>query len=102
MEITTKQLRLEPGRIISQVCNGQEITITYRGKASARIIPVTSVKIPVSQEFENELFGIWKDRKDIANVEQFVRNIRKSRNFDKSGEHGSLLPKAMFSHVTVA
>jgi len=55
MEITTKQLRLAPG------------------------------KIPVLQEPENELFGIWKDREDMANVEQFVRNIRKGRKFGSSG-----------------
>jgi antitoxin (DNA-binding transcriptional repressor) of toxin-antitoxin stability system len=81
MEITTKQLRLESGRIISQVSNGQEITVTYRGKARAKIIPITAKRIPVSQEPDNELFGIWKDREDASNVEQFVRNIRKGRKF---------------------
>jgi len=79
MEVTTKQLRLEPGRIISQISNGQEITVTYRGKPRAKIIPINAERIPVSQGSENELFGIWKDRKDTANVEQFVRNIRKGR-----------------------
>jgi antitoxin (DNA-binding transcriptional repressor) of toxin-antitoxin stability system len=81
MEITTKQLRLEPGRIISQVSNGQEITVTYRGKARAKIIPITAKRIPVSQEPDNELFGIWKDREDVVDVYQFVRNIRKGRKF---------------------
>jgi hypothetical protein len=42
--------------------------------------PIKTGRIPVSQEPENELFGIWKDREDIANVEQFVRSIRKGRN----------------------
>ena len=82
MEITTKQLRIAPGRIISQVSNGQEITITYRGKPRAKIVPVTNRKVLVSDEPENELFGIWKDRKDMDNVEQFVRNIRKGRKID--------------------
>jgi prevent-host-death family protein len=81
MEVTTKQLRLEPGRIMSQVSNGQEITVTYRGKPRAKIIPINAGRILASQEPENELFGIWKDRKDTANVEQFVRKIRKGRKF---------------------
>ena len=81
MVITTKQLRLEPGKIMSQVSNGQEITVTYRGKPRAKIIPINTRRIPVSQEPDNELFGIWKDRKDMANVEQFVRSIRKGRKF---------------------
>jgi len=28
---------------------------------------------------EDELFGIWKDHKDIQNVEEYVRNLRKGR-----------------------
>jgi len=81
MEITAKQLRLAPGRIISQVSNGQEITITYRGKSLAKIVPFAAGRIHVPQEPENELFGIWKDREDAVNVEQFARNIRKGRKF---------------------
>jgi prevent-host-death family protein len=78
MEITTKQLRIQPGRIISQVNNGQEITITYRGKACAKIIPVTGRK-NIDLEEDNELFGMWKDRKDMEDVEQYVRNMRRGR-----------------------
>jgi len=81
MEITTKQLRLESGRIISHVSNGQEITVTYRGKPRAKIIPINSGRISVPKEPDNELFGIWRDKQDTANVEQFVRNIRKGRKF---------------------
>ena len=80
MVVTAKQLRIEPGRIISQVDNGQEITITYRGKPRAKIVPLAS-KILSSEEQDNELFGIWKDRKDMNNVDQFVRNLRKGRKF---------------------
>ncbi|MDR1325720.1 MAG: type II toxin-antitoxin system prevent-host-death family antitoxin [Treponema sp.] len=78
MEITTKQLRIQPGRIISQVHNGQEITITYRGKALAKIIPL-NIENP-KQGFDDELFGIWKDREDLSNVDQYVRNMRKGRS----------------------
>jgi prevent-host-death family protein len=80
MEITTKQLRIQPGRIISQVNNGQEITITYRGKAFAKIVPLKMENSNQESYFENELFGIWKNRDDIHDVDQYVRNIRKGRN----------------------
>ena len=79
MEITTKQLRMQPGRIVSRAANGQEITVTYRGKPRAKIVPVTGGKKPVPEIPGNELFGIWKDRKDTENPGQFVRNIRKGR-----------------------
>ncbi|MDR2745878.1 MAG: type II toxin-antitoxin system prevent-host-death family antitoxin [Treponema sp.] len=77
MEITTKQLRIQPGRIISQVNNGQEIIITYRGKPSAKIIPLEWENL--KQDHDNELFGIWKDREDINDVNQYIRNMRKGR-----------------------
>jgi prevent-host-death family protein len=79
MEITTKQLRIQPGRIISQVNNGQEITITYRGKACAKIVPLFPRKKIDLEESDDELFGIWKDRIEMENVEQYVRNMRKGR-----------------------
>jgi prevent-host-death family protein len=79
MEVTTKQLRIQPGRIISQVNNGQEITITYRGKACAKIVPFSDRKKIVLEEFDDELFGIWKDRSEMENVGQYIRNMRKGR-----------------------
>ena len=79
MEITTKQLRMAPGRIISQVSNGQEIIITYRGKPSAKIVPIAGRQNNNFAETENELFGIWKNRNDIDDVDQYIRKIRKGR-----------------------
>ena len=79
MEISTKQLRLRPGRIISQVNSGQEITVTYRGKPRAKIVPVMNGRYIDLEEAEVELFGIWKDREDLENPEQFIRKMRKGR-----------------------
>jgi prevent-host-death family protein len=79
MEITTKQLRIQPGRIISQVNKVQEITITYRGKECAKIVPLSDRKKIDLEESDDELFGIWKDRIEMENVEQYVRNMRKGR-----------------------
>jgi len=65
MEITTKQLRIQPGRIIAQVSKGQEITITYRGKPRAKIVPVVDKKsVKFDDTGGDDLFGIWKDRKE--------------------------------------
>jgi prevent-host-death family protein len=79
MEITTKQLRIQPGRIISQVNNGQEIIITYRGKAFAKITPLKWENS--KQYYDDELFGMWKDREDVENVDQYVRSMRKGRKY---------------------
>ena len=80
MVVTAKQLRIEPGRIISQAESGQEITITYRGKPRAKIVPFVGIKTDFEDQ-NSELFGIWKDRKDMKNVDKFIRNLRKGRKF---------------------
>ncbi|MDR2588335.1 MAG: type II toxin-antitoxin system prevent-host-death family antitoxin [Spirochaetales bacterium] len=75
MEITLKQLRVQPGRIIAQAGSGQEITVTYRGKPRAKIVPLAGEKA----DTVDELFGIWKRRDELADVERYVRTIRKRR-----------------------
>ena len=79
MEITAKQLRIQPGRIISQVENGQEITITYRGKPRAKLIPIRDRKNINPPDTDDELFGMWKDKKEAENVEEYIRTLRKGR-----------------------
>ena len=79
MQISTKELRIQPGRIISMVNNGQEITITYRGEPLAKIVSLKAGKNSIKNEGEDELFGIWKDREDTEDVEQYIRNARKRR-----------------------
>ncbi|MDR1267993.1 MAG: hypothetical protein LBK82_00575 [Planctomycetaceae bacterium] len=78
MEITTKQLKTQSEQIISQVNKGQEIAITYKGKAFAKIVPLKGEN--AKQDSDNELFGIWKSREDIEDVNQYIRNMRKGRN----------------------
>ena len=80
MEVTTKELRIQPGRIIEQVTHGQEIIITYRGKALARIVPMRDMNATKKDQSE-DLFGMWKDKTDIENVETYVRTLRKGRQF---------------------
>ena len=82
MQITTKQLRMQPGRIISQINNGQDITITYRGKPRAKIIAITKKNTISAENSDDELFGLWKNRNDFVNVEQYIRKIRKGRYND--------------------
>jgi antitoxin (DNA-binding transcriptional repressor) of toxin-antitoxin stability system len=40
MEITVELLNIQPERIISEINRGQEITITWQGKPSAKIVPI--------------------------------------------------------------
>ncbi len=80
MDISAKELRKRPGKILEIVNSGEDVVITYRGKPSAvikRIEPVEPGPI------ENGAFGIWSDYKEAGDVDAFVRNIRKGRSFDR-------------------
>lgn len=78
MEVTTKELRIQPGKIIYQVSVGQEITVTYRGKPLAKIIPFKST---INNNEDTLIFGMWKSHNDSESVEDHVRNLRKGRQF---------------------
>jgi prevent-host-death family protein len=78
MEVTTKELRIQPGKIIEQVTIGQEITITYRGKPLAKIVPFKPIII---NDDDTTIFGMWNNYNAIQTVEEQVRNLRKGRQF---------------------
>ena len=80
MEVSTKELRIQPGKIIDQVVNGEEITVTFRGKALATIVPFKKRIQSVAKD-EISIFGLWKDHDQIESVEDYVRDIRKGRQF---------------------
>lgn len=78
MKVSTKELRIQPGKIVAQVAIGQEITVTYRGEPVAKIVPFRSTG---DREDEVSVFGMWKDHDREQSVEAQVRNVRKGRQF---------------------
>ena len=78
--MSTKELRIQPGKIIDQVVNGEEVTVTFRGKALAKIVPFKK-RIQFGEKDEISIFGLWKDHDRLVSVEEYVRDIRKGRQF---------------------
>jgi len=76
MVVTAKDLRFNISMLFDLLEKKEEITITYRGKPKAKLIPHEK-----SEKIEDDtLFGIWKDR-DL-DVDEYVRSQRKGREFD--------------------
>lgn len=75
MTVTAKDLRFKIAMLFDALGNGEDITITYRGKARAKLIPANKKK-----EKEDIAFGIWNDRQ--KSVDEEVRELRKKRSFD--------------------
>ena len=80
MNVSTKELRIQPGKIINQVVNGEEITVTFRGKALAKIIPINSGNED-SKYQEESIFGMWSNHDQSEDVDDMVRNMRRGRQF---------------------
>lgn len=78
MEVSTKELRIQPGKIIDQVANGEEVIVTFRGKALAKIVPMQSKG--VSEDNDVGIFGLWQSHNEQS-VEEAVRQMRKGRSF---------------------
>ncbi len=76
MKATAKDLRFHSKELIESVNRGEEVVITFRGKPCAKLVPYQEIK---KQTGKNELFGIWKDKDTVQNVDEYVRNLRKGR-----------------------
>lgn len=80
MEVSTKELRVQPGKILEQVAQGVEVTVTFRGKALARIVPFSAGPSPKG-ETDDGVFGMWSNRSDEISVDSTVRKLREGRKF---------------------
>ena len=78
VKITTKELRLRPGKIIDRVINGQEITVTFRGKSVVKIVPIKQ-KTEDPDSAEASIFWLWKEHTGDTSVDNYVRQLRRGR-----------------------
>lgn len=76
MRASILNLRKNMGAVIDALDMNEIVTLTYRGKEKAKIIPVGKQKI-ASDITAHGAFGIWADKKqDVVNM---VRDMRKGR-----------------------
>jgi prevent-host-death family protein len=78
MNSTIKDLRLHTKVLLDMVQCGEEVIMTFRGKPYAKLVPYKESKN--NTEKHDELFGIWENRTEMANVNSHVREIRKGRS----------------------
>ncbi len=77
MHSTAKELRFHTKRLLESVSRGEEVVITLRGKPFAKLVGLR--KASDNSNVPDKLFGIWKNRKDLADVDSYIRRIRKER-----------------------
>ena len=77
MKATVRDMRYHLKSIMEAVERGEDVLITKRGKAKARIVPAGSRGD--AGHGENPFIGMWRDREDMKDVRSYVRRIRKGR-----------------------
>jgi prevent-host-death family protein len=80
MDVSIMELRKQPTRFIKIANEGTDVVITNRGKPLAKLVPVVK---PVAKQTDNRgfLFGLWADHDDVGDVKEYVRNLRRGRQF---------------------
>ena len=77
MTVTAKDLRFNVSMLFDVLSKGEDVLITYRGKAKAKLIPFDE---PNNEPKNDEMFGMWADK--TGTVDDMVRNMRVGRNFE--------------------
>jgi len=78
MQATSKDLRFHTKEILDTAIRGEEVVITYHGKPCVKIIPIAQSS---QKNKHNEFCGMWKDRTDMDDVHDYVRSLRRGRQF---------------------
>ena len=81
MEANFVDLRTKSKEIIATIRRNERITLLYRGKPAATIVPYEQepTKAPRMPAEQHEAFGIWANREDMKDVDAYVRKLRRGR-----------------------
>ena len=79
MKASTKDLRLKTRELIAATDRGEEVLITFRGKARARLVPLGASNAEKGLPGRNPAFGLWRDHRD--SVGEHIDQLRRARTF---------------------
>lgn len=88
MRVTARELRTRAAEILRAVREGETVTLTCRGRPVAEIRPVLRRRRKGDDALD-EVFGMWKDRKDMQDVRKWIRDLRTPRWLQSSSTRTS-------------
>jgi prevent-host-death family protein len=75
MEARIVDLRYRMKDVLRALERGETVTVLHRGKPKARIVPIEGDdRVRAS---DTEMFGMWKDREDMKDPVEWVRQQRR-------------------------
>ena len=79
MKATVLDMRRRMKDILAALDRNEEVTIFHRGKEKGVIYPAG--RRPEGRSIASHpAVGMWKGRRDLADVEEFVRKLRRQRH----------------------
>ena len=81
MKATIVDLRYRTKDVLNAVAHGETVTVLYRGKPKAQIVPVSEKKHGTRLS-KDKAFGLWKDNDAFRDVSTYVRKLRRPRVHD--------------------
>lgn len=80
MEASIVDLRYRMKDVLRAIDRGETVTVTYRGKEKARLVPFDSAaKRVLVNPKDHPACGMWKDREDMADPVAYIRKLRQPR-----------------------
>jgi antitoxin (DNA-binding transcriptional repressor) of toxin-antitoxin stability system len=78
MKATICDLRYRTKDVLAAVDRGEAVTVLYRGKEKALLMPLAAGRQNASVA-PGKAFGMWRDRRDLRDVSGYVRKLRRGR-----------------------
>jgi antitoxin (DNA-binding transcriptional repressor) of toxin-antitoxin stability system len=83
MNATIVDLRYRMKDVLRAIDRGEAVTVLYRGKAKATLVPIpppagtSDQRKPKTRD--QPLFGMWHDRDDLKDPASYLRDLRQPR-----------------------
>lgn len=81
MQLSSKDLRFHTKSALDAVKRGEQVDITFHGRVAAVMVAPESIEKSEQNMSLDDVsgFGMWADREDMMDVNDYVRNLRKPR-----------------------
>lgn len=80
MEASIVDLRYRMKDVLRAIDRGETVTVMYRGKEKARLVPSGKTAGPtLVNPRDHPACGMWKDREDMADPVAYIRKLRQPR-----------------------
>jgi len=81
MEASVLDFRKNMREVMSAISRHEHITLTYRGRVCAEIVPAGATKAKQVKAADLPAFGLWAERDELAEPVSYVEQLRRPRRF---------------------